>query len=113
MWSLAALLGAISVFKSKLSHEEEGMRSDSAPSRPTVTGSYCHLPVPSNLHKMGLLEISALLNEFLASTQRATAAFGLGQHGVTASGGDLGVPGCAPYVGVLCAQTCSTTAGNP
>lgn len=72
---------------------------DSAPSRPTATGSYCHLPMPSDLHKMGLLELSALLNESLDSTQRATVAFGLGQHWVTANGGDLGVAGCAPCVG--------------
>lgn len=75
------------------------MSPDSAPSKPTATGSYCHLPMPSDLHKMGLLGFSTFLNEFLDSTQKATVAFGLGQHWVTASGGDLGVPGCAPCVG--------------
>lgn len=65
--------------------------------------------MPSDLHKMGLLELSALLNESLDSTQRATVAFGLGQHWVTANGGDLGV---CPLCWVLSAQACSTTVGN-
>lgn len=77
-----------------------GVSPDSDPSsRPTVAGSYCHLPIHSNLHRVGLLELSALLNEFLISTLRPTVAFGLRQHWVMASGGDLGVSGCVPHIG--------------
>lgn len=96
MGSSAFLLVAISVFKSKLWHEEWGGSPDSTPSRPTVTESYCHRQMPCKLHEMSLLELSPLLNKLLGCTQRATAAFSLAQHRVMASGDCLGVPGCAP-----------------